>query len=681
MNRRTFLTFSAGATAGLMITPIPWKLTDDASIWTQNWQWNPKVPKRAIYFAEMASKLDPSGSGVKVAVVNGNAVGVAGNVDHPLGKGAVSTMAAAEVGLLHSPARVRQPMLKTATGFKAISWDEAETILTGKLSEARGEVAMVSGDDTGSANEIFAALVNGLDGSFYMMPGETQSAHKALEMMGGEGRIAYDIENADYVLFLGADALESSGTSTRNARVFSETHPTGKAASAKYVYAGPVMNNTAVVCDQWIQAKPGAAATVALGLSRILMDNGAVANAKGFASFKQNVAQGYAPAHVERETGVRADVLKKIARELAAAKRPLVIAGSEFGQGAGARALMASLGLNVLLGQMGQSVKIIPGAPAVVQGAGSESERYAADVIPFLKGVAEGRDGAKVLMVYDANPAYGLPQTQAMAKAMDKAAYTVSFSSFMDETAERANLIMPNSMTAERYDDLYTPHGAGTATYSVNKPLVKSAFDTRTTADVMLSVASRLGMDLGYASFKDVLQAKATRLGASWSSLRQGKAWTSASASSAQLNLAPCAAPAVRAIGEGTLALAPVVKHNIGTSKVAMPPHSAGSIRDTELSGVQTVVQMNAKTARMSGVKAGETVKLMGPGGEMTAQVYVSEKVMTGVVAAPLGFGHTAWDGFSKGVGENAFKLLAAADDPETGLSVWSTNRVTIATA
>lgn len=680
MNRRTFLTFSAGATAGLMITPIPWKLTDDASIWTQNWQWNPKVPKRAVYFAEMASKLDPSGSGVKLAMVDGNAVGVAGNTENPLGKGAVTTMAAAEVGLLNSPARVRQPMIKTESGFKAISWDEAEAVLSGKLAESRGQVAMVSGDDTGSANEIFAALVNGLDGSMYMMPGETQSAHKALEMMGSEGRIAYDIENADYVLFLGADALESSGTAARNARAFSETHPVGENARAKYVYAGPVMNNTAVVCDQWIQAKPGSAASVALGLSHILMNEGATADAKGLDTFRSTVAQGYAPGQVERETGVRADVLKKIARELAAAKRPLVIAGSEFGQGAGARALMASLGLNSLLGQMGKSVQVVASAPAVVKGAGSESERYATDVVPYLKSVAEGRENARVLMVYDANPAYGLPEAEAMGRAMDKAGFTVSFSSFMDETAERADLLMPNSMTAERYDDLYTPHGAGSATYSVNRPLVKAAFDTRTTADVMLSVASRLGMDLGYGSFKDVLKAKADALGASWASLRQGKTWT-ASAGSTRLDLAACAAPAVRAAGNGALALAPVAKHHLGTAKVAMPPHSATTIRESELDGVQTVVQMNARTARASGVSAGQTVRLTGPGGEMTAKVLVSEKVMTGVVAAPLGFGHTAWDGFSNGLGENAFNLLAAADDPETGLSVWSANRVTIATA
>lgn len=676
MNRRTFLSFAAGASAGMMITPIPWKLTDDISIWTQNWQWNPAVPNRATYFAEMASKLDPSGAGIKVAMVDGMPVNVASNDQHPLSNGGVSTIAAAEVGLLMSGARVKQPMVKTATGHKAVSWQEAEAILADKLGAAEGKVAMVSGDDTGSAGEVFSAFVNRLGGSFYQMPGEAQSAHKALEKVGAEGRMAYDIENADYVLFLGADALESSGTSVRNARAFSASHPSGKDATAKYVYAGPVLNNTAVVCDQWIQAKPGASASVALGLSHVLMERGLTAEAKGMDAFKQGVAGHYTPTGIERETGVRADTLRKLAAELAAAKRPLVIAGAEGGQSA--RALMASLGLNALLGRINAKggVKVVPEAPVVVEGAAPVRERYSADVVPFLKKVVRGGADTRVLMVYDANPAYALPEAELMAQAVKKAGFTVSFNTFMDETAELADLVMPSSMPIERYDDVYTPYGAGQAVYSLNKPLVRPVYDTRTTADVILSVASAMGTDMGHKSFTSVLRAKAEALGADWAALNKGRAWTSAAVVDVVPNLSACSAPAPAAMGEGRLALAPIVKHNLGTARVALPATNAVTVRSTDL-----MVQMNAKTARMAGVRAGQAVRVAGPGGEMTAKVHVTEKVMTGVVAAPLGFGHTAGSEHVKGLGDNAYKVLAAADDPETGLSVWSDTRVSIANA
>jgi anaerobic selenocysteine-containing dehydrogenase len=78
-------------------------------------------------------------------------------------------------------------------------------------------------------------------------------------------------------------------------------------------------------------------------------------------------------------------------------------------------------------------------------------------------------------------------------------------------------------------------------------------------------------------------------------------------------------------------------------------------------------------------VKGGDTVRLAGASGEFAARVHVCEKVMDGVVAAPLGLGHTAWDEYVKGKGDNVHKLLAVAEEPETGRTVWTGSRVNIA--
>ena len=44
VDRRSFLGLGLGAAAGVAVSPMTWKLTDDSSIWTQNWPWTP-VPK------------------------------------------------------------------------------------------------------------------------------------------------------------------------------------------------------------------------------------------------------------------------------------------------------------------------------------------------------------------------------------------------------------------------------------------------------------------------------------------------------------------------------------------------------------------------------------------------------------------------------------------------------------
>ena len=45
MTRRNFIKFAVGGTAGIGLTPLPYKLIDDVAIWTQNWPWVPVPPK------------------------------------------------------------------------------------------------------------------------------------------------------------------------------------------------------------------------------------------------------------------------------------------------------------------------------------------------------------------------------------------------------------------------------------------------------------------------------------------------------------------------------------------------------------------------------------------------------------------------------------------------------------
>jgi hypothetical protein len=45
VDRRSFLAFVLGGAAGTALSPLPWKITDDMSLWSQNWPWTP-VPER-----------------------------------------------------------------------------------------------------------------------------------------------------------------------------------------------------------------------------------------------------------------------------------------------------------------------------------------------------------------------------------------------------------------------------------------------------------------------------------------------------------------------------------------------------------------------------------------------------------------------------------------------------------
>lgn len=699
---------------GTMFTPIPWKMLDDVSIWTQNWSWIPRVPKGQIDYVKTTSKLCPAGEGLKIMRVAGNPITAAGNADHPLSRGGVSALARAEVYMLYSPARVKSPMKKSGKGFTPITWEQALLEMADKLGAAKGSVACVSGDGTGTINELLSAFVGKLGAAgYFMMPSEATTAAKGVSLMGGKGQAGYDFENAQTVLVLGADIFETWGTSTRNRKAFGDSRPVGEKPKSTYIYVGPTKNNTAAVCDQWIPASAADLGVVALGIAWHLLKAGATSNAPGFDTFKAVVNGGFGPEDVKRATGIAPEVLAGVAKALAASKAPLVVTGSPFGQGLGAAPFIAGMGLNLLLGRINKpgGVYALPELATVVPGAMSREAMLAGDLPAFLKGVADGKTPApKALLVYDANPAYGLPETAAMAKALEKIPYKVSFSSFMDETAAMCDLILPNSLTLERYDDLATPYGSGFCVYSLAMPYQKPVCDTRTTGDVILTLARKMSVDLKFDNFLQVLKEKVATLakasggfvakdvmpwqvaagkpapalagGDLWKALAAGYAWTMVGQVQSNMGFAPeVLAKAIKA-GKGpekAAILAPYAQLRTGTPSTGIPCQDLTTVPDTELVKETTLVRLNSATAKALGVKKGATVTLSGAGAKCEAKVHIFESVMTGVVSAPLGFGHTAFDIFSKGKGANYLSLLAVAEEPGTGLSVWSAAEVKIA--
>ena len=92
--------------------------------------------------------------------------------------------------------------------------------------------------------------------------------------------------------------------------------------------------------------------------------------------------------------------------------------------------------------------------------------------------------------------------------------FLVSFSSFLDETVAKADLVLPNSYFLERLDDTYTPYGSGKASYSLGQPVLEPLFDTRSTPDFIFDFASKMDVDLGFSNYEELLQARTLALGA-----------------------------------------------------------------------------------------------------------------------------------------------------------------------
>ncbi len=690
INRRTFIHVVAGGVVGSLFTPVIWKTLDDAAIWTQNWPWIPRLKYGELSAKPSISKFGPSPCQLQVRTVAGSPYCVMGSPESALSKGGIDAISAGGAQMLFSPSRVKGPMKKDGDKLVSITWEEAENILADKLGAVKGKpgkLAAVSGDETGTASEALSAFVQEMGSkNAYLMPGDYQAASVAWNsLMKGKGQPGYDIDNSDFVLMIGADVMESWGPVVRNQRVFADKRPTGGDIESVYVYAGPFMNGTAAVSDKWIPMQPGTGAIFSLGLAYHLLKAGATAPASDFADFKTLVLSRFSPDKVEKAIGVKPAVLAGLAKQLMSASAPVVIAGSEFGQGAGAADVVAGAAVNMLLGRINKKggMMAVPELPKAVAAAPAKSELASRDFAGYLFAVAAGKTAApEVMLVHEANPVYAMPQAETMAKALEKVSFLVSFSTWMDETAAKADLILPNPHSFERFDDVQTPYGTGSAMLAAAAPVVeKSDYDCKQTVDILLGAAAGLGIDLGYESFEDMLAAKAEKAGADFGALAEGETFVSdATDSAASLKFAaPALSKAVIMPKGGEIALAPYAQLNVGSASVAVPPLNCVTISKTELQGKDLFVQINGATAGKLGVAQGSKVKLTGAAGECVARVHINEGVMTGVVAAPLGFGHTAWDEYSRGKGDNINKVLSVSTEPGTGMAVWTGSYVSVA--
>ncbi len=111
--RREVLWGIGGGLTGLAATPLPWKLLDDLSIWTQHRGALPVPPQGEVTYRETACSLCPAGCALRMRLVGGRPVSAVG-ARHPLGNGACALGLTVHHLALH-PLRIGRPAQRRAS--------------------------------------------------------------------------------------------------------------------------------------------------------------------------------------------------------------------------------------------------------------------------------------------------------------------------------------------------------------------------------------------------------------------------------------------------------------------------------------------------------------------------------------------------------------------------------------
>ena len=706
VDRRSFLSFVIGGAAGTALSPLPWKLIDDSSIWSQMWPWTPVPPDGEAIYEDSTCSLCPGGCGISVRKIDNRAVKIEGKKGHPVNDGGICMLGLSGLQLLYGPTRIKSPMKRVGERgegkWQAISWDEAIGLLTDKLTDIRekGEahtVAAISGADKGTVPALLKRFMDAYGSPNYMCTPSRQEADELAidKLFGGPGRSGFDLENADYILSFGSGIADGWGSPVRMFKACGQW----KEKNVPIVQVEPRLSNSAAKASQWVPVNPGTEADLAFGIAAAmvsldLVDSGSVS---GLRNWRKALLESYDPKKVAQITGVDEETIVALAKGFAKANRPLAICGRGKGQKAESlRETIAVYTLNALKGNINQmggmwaisesdyiewptAQKDKLASAGLLQprfdGAGSGQYKNARSL---TNRVAQGLSGEgpyplQVLLVAGANPCHELPDTKAFQAALSQIGYIVSFSSFHDETAAMADLLLPNHVYLERFEDVPVNAGLSQQVIGLGKPVVSPQFNTRHLGETLLSMAKTMGGSIAetfpWDSYESCLEET---LSDKWDTLMEDGVWVSSDVETVSDEILLAGLDLTSAGPEGEegsfpLLLIPYDSIRISSGYIGDAPFMIKSVADTVIKGKDGFVEINPETASATGLGDGDEATLTTPRGKAVVRIHCFEGIKPGVIAMVRGLGHTAYDGYLAGKGVNINELIGPVEDPSSG--------------
>jgi anaerobic selenocysteine-containing dehydrogenase len=279
---------------------------------------------------------------------------------------------------------------------------------------------------------------------------------------------------------------------------------------------------------------------------------------------------------------------------------------------------------------------------------------------------------AEVLFVYDANPCYSLHDSKNVTQTIGKIPFVVSFSSFLDETAKEADIILPSHIFLERLEDV--PSGAGLAqtVVGLSRPVAKPIFDTRHPGETVLLIAKALdgaiAQNFEWETYEECLESVT---GGIWESLSEDGFAVIAEgipdgSPSVDVSFLAENPATIKAQGDDALTLIPVDNMQLINGATACSPFAIKTVSDTVLKGKDIAVEMNPLTAK--GLKEGDSAVLTTPVGSARVLVHLNEGMMPDVIGMAEGLGHTFDNRYVSHKGINVNDLIGPVIESGSGL-------------
>ncbi len=637
------------------------------------------TPGVATWYASVCGEC-AAGCGIRVRTREGRAVMIEGNPDHPVSRGGVCSRGISALQGLYDPDRFRTPMRAGAAGLEPVSWDDAMEIVAERLG-GPGRAVFLTGRKGPAEGELLDRFVEAVGGVRLILdPLDDVALRAAAEMAFGVGALPrYDIASARQLVSFGADFLETWVSPVGYAADFAAMRRLDDGEKGRFVFVGPRLSLTGQNADEWVPAKAGSEAAVALAIAGEL-----VRRYGRDAGPYTELAAGRALAGAAEASGVSEERLAELADRFAEGGFLALGPGLAGHHGAATAANLAVLVLNAAAGAVGETLHV----PDVPDG---EVASPRGDVARAVEEMAAG--AYDVAVTAGANPVYALPPAAGLPAALAGVPFKIAFASAPDETTALADLVLPDAHPLESWGDNEPAPGA----YAVRQPVMRPVplFESRAMADVLLDAGRRLGRDLGAENARDhvrrAAEARLDDLGVAgadneerWRTLlRAGAAPATGAATTGPT--APSAAasalqPPVTAVsfetpeleGPGDLDLLVHPSPRFGDGAHANRPWLRELPDPVSKLMWQSWLEMHPATAeRLDIRREGEVVRVSSAHGAVELPVWIYPGIREDAVAIAMGGGHDEYGAFAAGfavsAGVNPLALLPDAADEGSG--------------
>ena len=727
MDRRSFIKLTAvsGTTAALASCGNPdvplIRFVPDEDI----------VPGQAT-FKPGVCQLCASGCGLTVRVMGADAdvirdgkAGVVqimaakkldGSAAHPINRGGLCARGQAGIQVTYHPDRITQPLKRSGNRgdgrYEAISWDDALGEVVGKLNElqsagAQRAVAYLTPSARGHRGALVHQFLSGFGAPapiVYELFSDDVLRRANGVSFGREQLPTVDLANSRYVLSFGADFLGTWNAPVAHARSYGDMRQGRPGIRGSFVQIESRMSQTGASADEWVPIKPGTEGVLALGLAHVVMreklrpaGGGGRAGA-AIDGWGAGLAS-YAPAEVERITGVAAARVERLARELAE-RTPSVamIGGPSLAQTNGLFNAVAVNALNALIGSVEQpgGMFFTPQMDVMAAAKLGGPARPAGRLGESGGGLTTDGTPVQMLFVDGANPIFAAPRTWKLREALGSVPYIVSFGSFLDETSILADVILPDHSFLESWSEAIPESGSLTAVVSAAPPVMAPLHQTRATADVLLEIGRRLNtpVALPWQSLEEMLTATFAPLPSmtegidAWSDAQEKGGWWGTLP--AALSMQGQSATNVES-GFSRTSAEPRFDGDPAEYPFHFLPYPSNQFLDGSLAHLPWLqempdpltsamwsswVEINPATASRLGIGQGDVVEVASAHGRLQTAAYVSPGIAPEVLAMPAGQGHATFTRYASGRGANPVELLAPIAEAATGALAWAATRV-----